>query len=125
MRASVLLLLLALGVAAPAAAQPLSPDVRLSQMEARWKAQAEIDRQRGVAQHNELMSLDARIRTEQTLSGLQLRPNLPRGPDPTYTQGAAIPIPSGGGGASGIVSIPDAALAQSNARVQAAADNRN
>jgi hypothetical protein len=93
-------------------------------MEARLQAQDQLDRQRGVAQRNELMSLDARIGTEQRLTGVQVQSNLPRPPDASYTQGTPIPIPSTGG-SSQIVSIPDAALAASNARVQAAADNRD
>jgi hypothetical protein len=113
-----------LAATAPAAAQALNPDLRLSQMEARLQAQAQLDRQRGVAQQNELTSLDAQIRTEQRLAGVQVQSNLPSGPDVTYTQGTPMPIPRTSG-SSQIVSIPDSALAASNARIKAAANNRD
>jgi hypothetical protein len=126
MRLATLALALAglLAASAPAAAQLLNPDLRLSQMEARQQAQDQLDRQRGVAQQNELMSLDAQIRTEQRLTGVQVQSNLPVPPDATYTEGTPIPIPRSGR-SSQIVSIPDADLAASNARVEAAAANRD
>ena len=116
MRAVVVLLTLAM--AGPAAAQPY-----LGMAQAR-DAQASADamtaRNRDVAITNELAVLQARAQADQALSNLQaarIAPVLP-------------PVTRGAGGppavldTSKLVSIPDARLAQSNARVRAAAANR-
>ena len=116
MRAVVVLLTLAM--AGPAAAQPY-----LGMAQAR-DAQASADamtaRNRDVAITNELAVLQARAQADQALSNLQaarIAPVLP-------------PVTRGAGGppavidTSKLVSIPAALLAQSNARVRAAAANR-
>jgi hypothetical protein len=117
MRAFVVLLTLAM--AGPAAAQPY-----LGMAQAR-DAQASADalaaRNRDVAITNELAVLQARAQSDQALSNLQaarIAPVLPPILAPA-ARGAPAVIDT-----SKLVSIPDAILAQSNARVRAAANNR-
>lgn len=114
-----LVILAALAAATPAAAQ-LSPadQGRILDLE----MQQEMMRQRGVALQNELTTLEARLRTEQSLATLELqsrRPLIPLPPafagvPPTYA-----PIDS-----SKLVSIPDDRLAASNAAVRQATQRR-
>ena len=112
---ALLLLAVAVLIAAPAAAQ----DYRaLDQARDADAFAAEMAaRARGVALTNEHFALDARIRAEQALGDLAraaARPTLvpaPEAPLPTIDT-------------TRLATIPDAALAQSNARVRAAAANR-
>jgi hypothetical protein len=85
---------------------------------AQFRAQQEALARQALNQQNELSRLDHQLRTEQNMSQLQaqtLAPSLP----PPPASGA---VPSFD--PSALVSIPDAALAASNARVEAAADGR-
>jgi hypothetical protein len=104
--------------AASAGAQPLpgSLDAELRAGAAR-DLQVTLDRQ-AVQQHNDLMMLDAQLRTQRALSDVQAqnyRPILP----PTPRTGAQPQIDT-----SRLASIPDARLEASNAAVKAAAENR-
>lgn len=106
--------LLALSVAAPAAAQPLSSQFQLDEL----RAQQEATQRRMIDQSNQLMALEARLRAEQGAADLQR--SAPRVPELRYEpslSGAAATAPA-------YPSISDAALAESNRRVQAAARNR-
>jgi hypothetical protein len=122
-----LILLMALGAAAAAAA---SADAQaygglgLSN-EALRIAGAEAARNRDIAITNDLSTLQARVQTQQQLSdlaALRANPILPTPILPTPV------LPSNGRPSridtSKFVSIPDAELAASNARVLAAANNR-
>jgi hypothetical protein len=109
--------LAALCIAGPAAAQPYLGLVQARDAQA--SADALATRNRDVAISNDLAVLQARAQSDQALSNLQaarISPVLP---------------PSGAGAVpavidtSKLVSIPDAILAQSNARVRAAAANRH
>ena len=122
MRASVILLALtpvALSLAAPAAAQPFR-NLELGR-DAQAQADAAAARNRDIAITNELSNLQARLQTDQTLSQLQAQRVSP--PVPMAAAGPNAPPPKID--LSQMASIPDAALAQSNARIRAAADNRH
>jgi hypothetical protein len=77
--------------------------------------QQQIDRQRQVALENQLNSLEARVQNEERLRGLETM----RGGRPNFTppDANAPPIVADKGG---YATIPDSALAASNARVRAA-----
>jgi hypothetical protein len=112
-----LIVLLALGCAAPAAAQ----DYRALQdmRDAELHAQAGLARQRDVELYNRLSTLESRLQTEQALrdiEAMRLRPALPLIPDPAVPPGARAPV--------AFASIPDDKLAASNARVREAGANR-
>ena len=116
---ALLLLAVAVLTAAPAAAQ----DYRaLDQARDADAFAAEMAaRARDVALTNERFALDARIRTEQALGELAraaARPAL--APTPIAPLGAPLPMIDTGR----LADIPDAALAQSIARVRAASANR-
>ena len=109
MRSLILALALA-AVAAPAAAQ-------LNQFEIdNLRAQQEAAARRAVAQTNELTALEARLKSDQALYDLQVQRNPPRAPELLYAP-ATSPTPRA---LMKVPSIPDAALADSNRRVQAA-----
>jgi hypothetical protein len=120
MRASVIVLVLvpSLGLAAPTAAQPFRSLERARDAQA--QAEAVAARNRDIALTNELSTLQARIQTEQSLSNLQAQRVGPPVPAVVHNRGAPAPKVD----LSQMASIPDAALAQSNDRVRAAADNR-
>jgi len=82
------------------------------------RAQQQLQQQRSVAQHNELMALDARLRTEQQAARIEAERRPVRLPEPPY------PGPPAMLDASRLPSIPDAALAASNRRVQEISQNR-
>lgn len=109
---------LALSVAAPAAAQDY---LALSQArDAERLAADQAARQRDIALTNEISRLEAQVQTGQALAGLaaqQLRPAPPAVPRDPKAPPPVIDV-------SKLVSIPDAALAESNARVRAASQNR-
>ena len=118
MRALAISFALAALAAGPAGAQSLqsSMDAELRAAQLR-DLQSMADRQ-AVAQHNELMMLDAQLRTQRALSDVQAqnyRPILPTSP----RTGAPPQIDT-----SRLASIPDAKLEASNAAVRAAAENR-
>jgi hypothetical protein len=103
-----------LAVATPAAAQTTQfelDNLRMQQLQLQ---------QRSVAQTNELSTLDARLRTEQAVTEQQLARVPVRAPVPPYE----VTLPSPQFDASKLPQISDAALAESNRRVQAAAANR-
>jgi hypothetical protein len=113
-----LVILLALGIAGPAAAQPVLGMIQAR--EAQAAADATAARNREVALTNQLAVLEARAQAEQAIGALQaarLRPTLL-----TLTPAPGAPAPLVD--ASKLASIPDATLAQSNAAVRAAAGNR-
>ena len=112
----VLIVLAALSLAAPAAAQDAW--ALTVQRDAELQAQADLARQREVELNNRLSTLESRVQTDQALrdiEALRQRPAI-RAYDPK----APLPkVPAGG-----YASIPDAKLAASNAAVRAAAANR-
>jgi hypothetical protein len=114
----VLIVLAALGVAAPAAAQDFHG--LAAQQEASRIAEAQALRSRDITITNDLSTLQSRVQSNQTLNdiaglrGTAPLPTIPLGP---YTPPPKIDT-------SKLATIPDATLAQSNARVRAAADNR-
>lgn len=119
MRVSVILLALSLaGLAAPATAQPFR-NLELAR-DAQAQAEAVAARNRDIGVTNELSNLQARLQTDQTLSNLQAQRVSPPAPAVIYNPGAPPPKID----LSQMASIPDSALAQSNARIRAAADNR-
>lgn len=102
-----------LAVSAPAAAQPTQlqlDDLRMQQQNAERRA---------IDQANQMMALEARLRAEQATLELQLQRSGVGVPAPTY-QPSLTPAPA----AVKYPSMSDAALAESNRRVQAAAKNR-
>jgi len=116
-----LIILIVLACAAPAAAQPDALTLSL-QRDAELQAQADQARRRDVELTNRLSTLEAQQQTDQALSdiaALRRRPAQPTIYDPNLPPPRAAPVP-----AASFVSIPDAALADSNARVRAAAANR-
>lgn len=103
-----------LAVSAPAAAQPTQlqlDDLRMQQQNAERRA---------IDQANQMMALEARLRAEQATLDLQLQRSGVGVPAPTY-QPSLTPAPAA---AVKYPSMSDAALAESNRRVQAAAKNR-
>lgn len=111
MRALTVLAMLA--VAAPASAQPTQlqlDDLRMQQQNAERRA---------IDQANQMMALEARLRAEQATLDLRLQQSGLGVPALTY-QPSLTPAPA----AARYPSISDAALAESNRRVQAAAKNR-
>jgi hypothetical protein len=114
-----LIVLIALACAAPAGAQP---NPLIMQRDAELQAQADQARRRDVELTNRLSTLEATQQTNQALSdiaALRQRPQPPTIYDPNAPPPRAAPVP-----AAGYASIPDEALAASNARVRAAAANR-
>ena len=107
--------------AAPALAQPPpllpapgAPNLPLQGQINMLHAQQDLAARQAASQRNDLSRLDAQMRTEQNLASLRAFSAPP--PAPPWTTG---PIPNLDAGT--LVSIPDAALAASNARVRAAA----
>jgi hypothetical protein len=116
------LLIFAAAVATPALAQPvppLPPSTTSIQAEELW-AQQQMARQQQIALQNQLMALEAQVRTEQSIAQVQAQRITPRLPLPDVGRGG--PLPSIDTGA--LASIPDSALAASNKRVLDAAGNR-
>jgi len=115
-----LIVVLALSVAAPAAAQDAW--ALTQQRDAELHAQAQLARQREVELNNRLSTLEATAQTNQALSDIaamrqRLEPPTIYDPKAPPPRRAAVP-------AGAYASIPDATLADSNARVRAAAANR-
>jgi hypothetical protein len=119
MRALVLSILASLAAAAgPAAAQNLQQQMDLSQRAAELRAQQDMADRRAVILENRLTTLEAQARTQQAFDILQAQRQTPPLPEPP----AGGPPPQIDTGA--LASMPDDALAASNARVRAAAENR-
>ncbi len=116
----------AVAFASPAAAQvittvPSSPMLQMQLYD--LQSQAELARQRDVAMRNELTALEARMQTENGLATVRSQAYIPRLPTvDAYRTSPSSPLPNID--TSKLVSIPDAALAASNKRVQDAAQNR-
>jgi hypothetical protein len=111
-----LIVLAALGLAAPAAAQDYY--ALTLQRDAELRAQADLARQREVELTNRLSTLESRVQTDQALRDIDALRQRP--PVRAYDPKAPLPkLPPGG-----YASIPDAKLAASNAAVRAAANNR-
>jgi hypothetical protein len=112
------LILLAVGIAGPAVVQPYLG------LEQSRDAQAVTDalaaRARDVTLTNDLAVLQSRVQSDQALSNLQGSRSSPTVPTIPFNPDAPPPTID----ASKLATIPDATLAQSNARVRAAADNR-
>lgn len=112
----VVIVLAAMAIAAPAAAQPY-----LGLMEARDAqrgADAQAARQRDIALTNEIAVMQAKTLTDQALGSLAIRP-APAVPARPANPKAPVRIEM-----SQMAQIPDAALAASNARAVAASQNR-
>ncbi|RAK56565.1 hypothetical protein [Phenylobacterium deserti] len=127
MRRAFVLSVLALGLAAgPAFAQQdlllqqrAQTEMRLQEMQ----QQMDMARQREIATSNELMALDARLRTERGIADVRaqaLSPRLPSAPQNQIYPGA----PPARLDTSGLASIPDDRLAESNRRVREASARR-
>jgi len=99
-------------LAAPAAAQFL-PAVPNSPQYAEMLAQQEAARQQLVQQQNQLMSLEAQLRTQQALADVRALTVVPRIAPPDTRPGHALPQIDTGQ----LASIPDSALADSNRKV--------
>jgi hypothetical protein len=112
-----LILVAALAVATPAAAQGL---LGLTlQHDAERQGQQDLARQRDIDLNNRLSRLEAGVQTDQALHdapGLRLPSLAPPPTDPN------APLPAVEMGK--MVSIPDSILAASNARARAASQNR-
>lgn len=78
--------------------------------------QQQLDRQRSIALENQLNTLEARVQSEQRLRDLQAAT------PPPYPRGA--PAQTATTTTGGYASIPDAALAASNARIRDVTQNR-
>jgi hypothetical protein len=112
LRAFVLGLIVA-AIAATAAAQTLN-QFEIDNL----RAQQQAAQQRAIAQSNEQMALEARLRADQAVANLQAPQ--PRVPQMIYQPAnSAAPV-----AAAKYPSVPDAVLADSNKRVQDAAANR-
>jgi hypothetical protein len=112
-RVAALAALIALSVPAAACAQ----DPYLLQRDFEMETLSAQARQRDMATQNELMSFDARLRTDQAL-----RASAPAGMRPI--QVLAMPISAPPPVIGPFAAIPDDRLAASNARIRAAAKNR-
>jgi hypothetical protein len=125
MRAMIVLTALALAAAGSASAQIRSGVVgpyfgAIQGRDAELTAQAQAARTRDIVITNELSRLDAQAQSNAAVSNLQAARITPSVPTVVLGPNATLPVID----ARKLVSIPDAALAQSNARVRAAADNR-
>lgn len=111
----------ALAVAGPALAQPqrpLPPPSAAGALQAQTsllQAQQDLAARQAQIQQMDAFRLENQMRTEQNLASLRAL-----GPPPSSPVVGAAP----GAADGGFVSIPDSALAASNARVRAAADGQ-
>ncbi|TXH20196.1 MAG: hypothetical protein E6R00_00725, partial [Gammaproteobacteria bacterium] len=105
MRTVTLVLLAATSLATPAMGQ-VSPQ---AQQQLDLLTQQQLDRQRSIALENQLNALDARVQSQQRLQDFQAstQPAYPRRAPGEEAVGTA-----------GYAAIPDAVLADSNARVR-------
>jgi hypothetical protein len=110
-------LLAAASLAAPASAQLFpAPGIGNPQY-AEALAQQEMARQQLIQQQNQIMALEAQIRTQQAMADVQALTVVPRLTPPDTTAGHTLPHFD----ASRLASIPDDALADSNRKVLDAA----
>lgn len=113
MRTLALVLLFSSALVAPVAAQvdpnPLNRGLDLQALQ-------QMDRQRAIALENQVNALEARVQSEQRLRDFQATLPPPYAYRPGEVSRAAPP--------TGYASIPDAALAASNARVRQALQTR-
>ncbi len=114
MRALAVLAILTL--AAPAAAQPYRDLTQARDAQA--VADAQAARARDIAQTNELSSLQARLQSDQAIANLQAQRSAQ--PPPALPGPHAVPTVID---TRKLVSIPDATLAASNARIRAVASD--
>ena len=110
----ILIAALALVAATPAVAQPLAQQLQLDEL----RHQQQDAQRRAIDQSNQLMALEARLRAEQ--AAYELQRIAPRAPELRYEPARR----TASAAAAKYPSIPDAALADSNRRVQDAARNR-
>ena len=119
MRPMLLALAVCAASASPAPAQaprdPVARDLTIRNQE--LQAQQMIDRQRSIALENDLNALDARVQSQERLQGLQAQRGPTLAPLASDVKPPALDMGS-------YATIPDAALAASNARVREAAQNR-
>jgi hypothetical protein len=107
----------------PIAGGPVVNYGLLQGQQAILQSQHDLNASRAISQQNDLSRLDAQMRTEQNLQSLRsfAQPGsavmAPSAAGDGTAAGAVPPIVNSGG----LVSIPDSALAASNARVRAAA----
>jgi len=107
-----------------AGAATAQPYLSLQARDAQIQHDLDALRYRDVQVTNELAAAQARAQADQALSNLQagraaailLNAQAPG----AYASGGSLPVVD----TTKLVSIPDAVLAQSNARIRAAADNR-
>lgn len=119
MRARVLTLFTAVTLTAGAAqAQGLSPGLDVEMRAVELRALQDMADRRAVIQRNELMMLDAQLRTQQALADVRAQNQRPMLAPPPQT-GVMPKIDTGQ-----LASIPDSKLEASNAAVRAAAANR-
>ncbi|WP_374534934.1 hypothetical protein [Phenylobacterium sp.] len=111
MRNLTLVLLAATSLATPALGQ-VSPQ---AQQQLDLLTQQQLDRQRSIALENQLNALDARVQSERRLQDFQAAA------PPAYARRAPG---EGATPGAGYAAIPDAVLADSNARVRAVTQNR-
>jgi hypothetical protein len=127
MRAAPLALLIAGLWAAAAAAQPLTTTVGpglQSQLDLQSRlnaldAQQDLARREAVIRENRAAAVEAQARAERAVADVRAQAATPRAPAPPAS-GPPAHIDT-----RALASIPDAALAESDARVRAAADNRH
>lgn len=105
-------------LAAPAAAQSLRDTAALNVQDSQLRAREAMANRQMVGAQNQLSSLDAQIRTEQSLANIRAyghSPTIPQrqGAPPVYID------------TSRLASIPDDKLAASNARVREAAGDHH
>lgn len=117
--------LLMLGTAGPVMAQPylIQPYLGLQARDAQVQADIQALRYRDVQTTNELAALQARAQADQAVGNLQaarVPPVIPGVEPAVPARRAPLTVID----TSKLISIPDAALAQSNARIRAAAENR-
>lgn len=119
MRAALILVVLA--AATPVVAQQLFvPSLELDSL----RLEQEATQRRMIDQQNQLMAVEARARAEQAALQLQLQRDLPaRVPAQLYDPTVPLPGRTSLKGAD-YPTTPDAALADSNRKVQDAARNR-
>jgi hypothetical protein len=114
----VLIAVLVLAAATPAAAQPYRG---LTQsLDAQNAAAAQAARARDIAQTNELAALRARLQADETLATVAAGRVSPSVPTVPFNPKAPAPVIE----MSQLAQIPDATLAASNARAVAASENR-
>jgi hypothetical protein len=112
-------MILALAIlAASANPAPAQIDPLRAAREAEVTAQQQMQFQRSIALENQINALDARVTTEQRLRDLEAQRDYPRQLVPSDPNRRPALDPGG------FVSIPDAALAASNARVREATQLR-